>query len=670
MMIRFIRSRPVAAAALGLAALSLPLASGWTPAAASGPGPNTMVAVQPGISAAALPGAGVFGTTPASTPETVSFVLREENLPQLESSVETGVRSYLSVSQFAATYGQSQASISQLQSYLAHYGITTQVYPDNVDVVANGTAGEFDNALSVQQHEYHVPALPGRDGMQGTPAQTVHGTAQSPLLPYRIAQNVLAILGLTNYGPFASQAVHVDTALSPAQAGSSNSCLALSGLPDACNVPASFASNYGLDQLYQRGAAGAGQTIAIVTLAALDPGAPQYFWQQVLHLPASSRTVSTVNVDGGPGAPSDASGTGETDLDVEQSGGLAPQANVIVYQAPNTDYGFADAFFEAASQNIASTVSASWLESETYLQASIASGVESPGYQAAFDEAFLEMAEQGQSGFVASGDWAAYTATADLGTTNLSIGSSADSPFITAAGGTTLPWTGSLTGPDGTATIDVTSQRTWGWDYLWQPIATITNSSLTSVAESEVIGSGGGFSVLEPTPSYQQDVAGTHFFSAVQYLTPTDYQKVDGIVEPTEWNFNATPSISHGYGSGRADPDVSTDADPYSGYLLYEPSAVAAGSPALQGGWGGTSFVAPQLNGSTAVIDSYLHHRVGFWNPAIYSFAAGPNSPFTPLQQSGTGSDDLYYTGTPGLPYNEGSGLGYPNLTRLAYDFG
>jgi subtilase family serine protease len=629
-----------------------------------------MVAVQPGISAAALPGAGVFGTTPASTPETVSFVLREENLPQLESSVETGVRSYLSVSQFAATYGQSQASISQLQSYLAHYGITTQVYPDNVDVVANGTAGEFDSALSVQQHEYHVPALPGRDGMQGTPAQTVHGTAQSPLLPYRIAQNVLAILGLTNYGPFASQAVHVDTALSPAQAGSSNSCLALSGLPDACNVPASFASNYGLDQLYQRGAAGAGQTIAIVTLAALDPGAPQYFWQQVLHLPASSRTVSTVNVDGGPGAPSDASGTGETDLDVEQSGGLAPQANVIVYQAPNTDYGFADAFFEAASQNIASTVSASWLESETYLQASIASGVESPGYQAAFDEAFLEMAEQGQSGFVASGDWAAYTATADLGTTNLSIGSSADSPFITAAGGTTLPWTGSLTGPDGTATIDVTSQRTWGWDYLWQPIATITNSSLTSVAESEVIGSGGGFSVLEPTPSYQQDVAGTHFFSAVQYLTPTDYQKVDGIVEPTEWNFNATPSISHGYGSGRADPDVSTDADPYSGYLLYEPSAVAAGSPALQGGWGGTSFVAPQLNGSTAVIDSYLHHRVGFWNPAIYSFAAGPNSPFTPLQQSGTGSDDLYYTGTPGLPYNEGSGLGYPNLTRLAYDFG
>jgi hypothetical protein len=44
---------------------------------------------------------------------------------------------------------------------------------------------------------------------------------------------------------------------------------------------------------------------------------------------------------------------GETDLDVEQSGGLAPDAKVIVYQAPNTDSGFADAFFDAASQNLA-----------------------------------------------------------------------------------------------------------------------------------------------------------------------------------------------------------------------------------------------------------------------------------------------------------------------------
>ncbi len=666
-MVRFVRSRPVTAVAIGLAAVGLSLASAGVQAAGSTPGPNSMVAVQPGISAAALPNAGVFGDTPPSTPETVSFVLREQNLPQLEANVQSGVRNFLSVSQFAQFYGQSRQNISALQQYLAQYHISTDVYADNVDVVANGTAGEFDSALSVQQQQYHVPAIPSRDGMAGIPAQNVHGTRQSPLLPYRIAQNVLAILGLTNYGPFGSQAVHTDSALTPAQKGSSNACLASTGLPDACNVPSNFAANYGLDGLYQKGASGAGQTIAIVTLADLDPSAPTYFWKNILHLPTSNRTVTVDNVDGGTvGGPSETSGSGETDLDVEQSGGLAPNANVIVYQAPNTDYGFADAFFSAASQNIASTVSASWLESETYLQASIASGAESPGYEAAFDEAFLEMAEQGQSGFIAAGDWGAYTASIDLGTTNLSVGSSADSPYITAAGGTTLAWSGSLSGPGGTAAVDVPAQRTWGWDYLWQPIATVTGDPLATVAEAEVVGSGGGFSTIEPTPSYQQGVAGVHYYSAVQYLTPTDYENVDGIDEPTAWNFNPTPSVSHGYGNGRAMPDVSADADPYTGYYLYEPTAT--GGPGLQGGWGGTSFVAPQFNGSTAVIDSYLGHRVGFWNPAAYSLAGQWVSPFTPLEQSGTGSDNIYYTGTPGLDYNEGSGLGYPNLTAFAND--
>jgi subtilase family serine protease len=654
--------------ALG-ALIALPLAS--VPAAASSPGPNTPVPVQPGISAASLPGAVPFGITDPSTPETVSFVLREQNLPQLEASVEQGVRNYLSVSQFAQTYGQSQSNISQLQSYLAHFGITTQIYPDDVDVVASGTAGQFDQALSVQQQQYHVPGRPARGGMRAIPAQTVHGTGQLPELPYRIAQYVLAVLGLTNYGPFSSHMVHMDTSLTKPEAGSSSSCLTLTGLPDACNVPANFARNYGLESLYRRGATGAGQTVAIVTLAALDPGAAEYFWQNVLGL-HHSRTPTVVNVDGGPGAPSDGSGTGETDLDVEQSGGLAPDANVIVYQAPNTDVGFADAFFQAASDNIASSVSSSWGESETSLQVAVASGGETPAYEAAFDEAFLEMAAQGQSGFIASGDAGAYDASADVGTTNLSVDASGDSPFITSAGGTTLPWTGVLTNQAGTvsASVSVPSQRTWGWDYLWQAAAKVNGVSLAEAAELLVVGSGGGFSVIEPTPSYQQGVPGTSRFSAVQYLTPTErVQEAPGLYLPTAWNFNPTPSVITGFGTGRALPDLSADADPYTGYLLYEPSFAGVDQPVLQGGWGGTSFVAPQLNGSTAVIDSYLGHRVGFWNPVIYSVATGPNSPFTPLQQQGTGSDNIYYTGTPGAPFNEGSGLGYPDLGKLAFDF-
>ncbi len=247
------------------------------------------------------------------------------------------------------------------------------------------------------------------------------------------------------------------------------------------------------------------------------------------------------------------------------------------------------------------------------------------------------------------------------------MASSADSPYITAAGGTTLPWSGTFTGSS-TTTVTVPVQRTWGSDYLWPSIAAASDESLADIAESTVSGSGGGFSTIEPTPSYQQSVPGTQDYHAVPYLTPTDYQSiVPGLTEPTAWSFNPAPSVTSGSGQGRAVPDVSADADPYTGYLLYCPSFPSLAQ--LQGGWGGTSFVAPQLGGATAVIDSSLGHRVGFWNPAIYALATSGSSPFPALSQAGTASDNLYYTGNPGQPYNVGSGLGYPNLSKLAADF-
>jgi kumamolisin len=663
------KTRLSAGIVLGVAAVVAPLAGIAGPASASTPSPNQPEKVASGIDPAQLPGASVFGTTPASTPEQVSFILKENNASYLQAEDQQGFKNYLTTSQFAAEFGQSPANIAALTTYLESFGIKVDVYADDVDVSTTGTAGEYDSALSITQNQYHVPAIAAVDGLGAIPAQNVHGSAQSPLLPYRLSNFVEAIFGITNYGPYVSQSQHVNKSYVKPNPSSSSYCLGLTGLPDACNLPSNFASNYGLDGLYNEGADGAGQTLAIVTLAAVDPSAPAYFWNNIAKIPNTGRTFTIQNIDGGPGAPSDASGTGETDLDIEQSGSLAPGANVIDYQAPNTDPGFADAFFTAASQNTASTVSSSWGESETILEYAILSGQEATTYESAFDEAFLEFGAQGQSGFIATGDTGAYAAWRDLGTTNLSIGASADSPYITAAGGTTLPWTGSLTGPDGTATVTVPAQRAWGWDYLWPAIAKITGETEADAAFSNIGGDTGGFSKIESTPLYQQFLPGTRSFHAVQYLTPTDYQTiVAGLTEPTEWNFNPTPAVTTGSGNGRAVPDVSTDADPYTGYLLYEPSFAGVGQPVLQGGWGGTSFVAPQLNGSTAVIDSALGHRVGFWNPRIYGTALAPvgGSPFTPLNSASSINDNLYYTGNPGESYSPSVGLGYPNLTELA----
>jgi kumamolisin len=166
-------------------------------------------------------------------------------------------------------------------------------------------------------------------------------------------------------------------------------------------------------------------------------------------------------------------------------------------------------------------------------------------------------------------------------------------------------------------------------------------------------------------------VSGTANYHGEQYLTPTDFQSVvsgTNFTEPTSWNVTSTPPLVSGSGSGRVEPDLSADADPYSGYLLYEPSFAGVGQPTLQAGWGGTSFVAPQFNGSTAVIDSYLGHRIGLWNPSVYSFAAGPASPVTPLSQASSSNDNIFYTGNPGELYNAATGLGVPNLAKFASD--
>jgi kumamolisin len=659
-MVLSVRSRLWAGLAAGAltAAASLAAVAGSAQASSSS-GPNTPEQIPTGMLASAVPGASAFGDTPSNTPEQVSFILKERNLSQLESAVTSGLTNFNSVSQFASDYGQTPAAVSALTSYLASFGITTKVYPGNVDVSASGTAHQFDKALSVTQKNYHVPAHRGGDGAAAR-AQTVYSATGAPELPYGIGQYVLAILGLTNYAPFVSHAVHETNSASATASSSTDQ--------PGDYLPSDFAANYGLDPLYKK-ANGSGETIGIVTLAALDPGAPQYFWRHIANVPTTGRTVTVDNVDGGPGAPSDASGTGETDLDVEQSGGLAPGANVIVYQAPNTDPGFIDAFFTAASQNTADTVSTSWGEAETVVAAAVAAGTETAAYVAAFGEAFLELADQGQSFFDASGDAGAYDDSDEIGTTNLDVDTPADSPYATAAGGTTLPWTGPVTGPDGSVTVTVPNQRAWGWDYLWQPLATVNGTSYDNSVLANAVGGGGGYSAVEAEPSYQRLVSGTSNYHAVQYLTPTDYQAIEpGLIEPTEWNITSTPPLVFGAGSGRAVPDVSADADPYSGYVLYEPSAVAAGFPALEGGWGGTSFTSPQFNGSTAVIDSYLGHRIGLWNPNLYAFAAGPDSPVTPLNQVGTGNDNLFYTGNPGQLYNPATGLGVPNLAQFARD--
>jgi kumamolisin len=115
---------------------------------------------------------------------------------------------------------------------------------------------------------------------------------------------------------------------------------------------------------------------------------------------------------------------------------------------------------------------------------------------------------------------------------------------------------------------------------------------------------------------------------------------------------------------GRNVPDVSFNADPQTGYLIPYTSDVA-GFLVLSF-VGGTSFVAPQLNGLTALFGEDLHQRLGLLNFELYSLvgfhqAYGGRHP--PLRAISSG-DNWFYHGSQG--YNLGAGVGVMDVANFA----
>jgi subtilase family serine protease len=168
-------------------------------------------------------------------------------------------------------------------------------------------------------------------------------------------------------------------------------------------------------------------------------------------------------------------------------------------------------------------------------------------------------------------------------------------------------------------------------------------------------------------PGYQKAIPGITRFRGQEWLEPVAPKLFGPALLPSRWIFHPHPAAVSGTSRlGRGVPDLSTDADPFTGFEEYFTGF--HGNP-LEIGWGGTSFVAPQLNGAAAVINEAVGHRVGFWNPLIYRFAAGPGSPLHPLAQASPGNTNLFYTGSPGRRWNPATGLGTPDFAALARAF-
>jgi len=582
------------------------------------------------------------GPTDATQPVTVSLILKVRDADGLEQFVaqtqDPGSNRYhrfLSVSDFVDRFAPSDHDIKKIKQYLNQNAITvTDVYADHLVIKATGTVAAFNAVFSADLHDYDDHG------------HKHHRPHHQPSIPLLLKDLLYVVAGLDESATYKPHSVNGNVAVPFA----ARQAVLPAGNTTATGVPGSYtvgdvANLYNVNPLYAQHIDGRGRTIGIATLASFLPSDAYAYWNAI-GLTVKPNRITQVHVDGG-GVVSGPAGSGETSLDVEQSGGLAPQANIVVYDAPNSDAGFIDVFYRAASDNLVDTLSVSWGNAEALYYAAVEGGVDYTGELKAFHQAFLESAAQGISLFAASGDAGAYDLNRGQGfMTALTVDAPGNDPAITSAGGTTVPATMDFGGP---TPLVVAHEQVWGWSYLATYFATVLGRDITSLLFPT--GGGGGVSTFWAKPEYQAHTPGMQLTAANQTVTLDLGNNQTQFLMALPANF-----------AGRNVPDVSLDADPETGFLVYSTPDDAANP--LFGYYGGTSFVAPQLNGITALLGQAAGGRLGLINPMLYRFqhqaGYGAGSPLRDI----TAGDDWFYTGVAG--YEPGAGLGVLDVANLA----
>jgi subtilase family serine protease len=685
--------RPVyvgTAAGVGLATVALMGAYAAT-AAAAAPAPH-FVSLANSVNATTDHQTGSYSSARMS----VEIALAPRNTAALNSELRAaytkGSREYhnwLAKGQFDARYAPTTAERTAVANYLKSAGLKIAGSPSPFLIRATGSSQRIDSAFRTSLSTYK-----DRQGIR------YFSNSSAVKLPTTISGDVLGVVGLTNtvrmHTALARQA-NPQLRLGKAAARSSSSdasCetgyvtsaelfdLVTNGVgfnygygggPGCAGLtPSQVNSIYGAPRVGSSGK-GAGVTLGLFELSAyqlsdIDTWAHQFYGSDY------NPPMHNIIVDGGPLNPicptgdecpaeyNGYSGDIEVDADIEVSLAVAPDASRIeMYEAPNDYTGQTelDEYTAIANQDTADTVSSSWASCENDV---------SSGYVQAENTIFEQMALQGQSMFGAEGDTGAFECIRSDGTTVQNVLDPVSQPWVTSVGGTSLEGDNPGTNPNPGAPAPGT-ETVWNTDNLCSsqaPAASNDNEGGYFWC-AETGAGGGGFSQYWGRPFYQRGPG----------VNNPNYSSSAGTVDSsgiTECSLAATGSPC------REDPDVSANADPYTGYAEYctgnpnPPDYSTCGTfsdsePAP--GWfgiGGTSLSSPLWAAIIADRDSYQGQRTGNINPLVYSlFNSDPSRYFNditgigPLQQAATGNG-LFPT-TPG--YDMSTGVGSPKMAAL-----
>ena len=223
----------------------------------------------------------------------------------------------------------------------------------------------------------------------------------------------------------------------------------------------------------------------------------------------ASPKFSTIQIDGG--APFDPNNSVETHLDLQQSGGMAPNASITLYNLPDlSDQSILDGLDAILTDNKSDVVSMSFGGPELFYTAAYNFGTDFT-YLLRLENEFLEqgtaqgitfVASSGDSGALAAFPVGCFNYGPGCGNALLSTEFPASSPHVTSVGGTNLR---TVSSNDSGLNSTYIGEEAYA-DPLQGDIFYGTS------ATGQYWGSGGGISTLFAKPAYQNwvGVTGTH----------------------------------------------------------------------------------------------------------------------------------------------------------------
>ena len=667
----------VVLAAPSATVLALALVAGAGSAQAASSGRSPLAGTRP----AWVAGAHYVRPAPAGEPVTTQVYLADSaGLAAYAQKVSTPGSSlyghFLTPAQVEAKFGPSASATAAVESWLRGSGLhVSQVSPGEIQ--ATGTVSDAEHAYGTSLNEYKTSG-----GTYRAPAGHVQ-------VPAGLAGDLVSVDGLSAK-PAVMQPAGLDNAVGPVRPGYKSTPMPEStgadGSPflgptpcsqywgqltdttdpkingahqpyDICGyVPSQLRDAYGLTS----SETGAGVTVAITDAYAsptIVSDADTYATNHGDQPFARGQFTQTVE----PPVVADESECGgeagwqpEETLDVEAVHALAPSADIHYYGAAScTDQGFMAVLADIIDGHTADIITNSWGE-----VISSTTGNEPAANIGEFTQLFEQAVAEGIEVSFSAGDCGPENPVTVCGTDDTSSQPQADfpdsDPYVTSVGGTAVE-----IGKSG----NVERTVPWGDDaWLLESRSWVSLSTDGYEPHGWIYGGGGGTS---------GPATGDTFPGFTQPWYQRGYVPQSLATTLPTGQTSAVPM--------RTTPDVSMDADPYTGFLIGMTQTLPNGSTGYaESDIGGTSLASPSF--AAVLADSIQSQTIGrgFVNPSLYEdlgnggvfssvvTPSAASAPYTILPtyegqpplavQLG---DDLDLIGTPG--YSEAGGVGMPS---------